>query len=139
MIGVICSGSITEVKVTCSAGAIYGDFTSGASTVTLMSLQHLLLQANGSVWIIVAGEPKRTPAYSGLVTRTKAETETGIEPSAIRPALVNIFTKVVQEFKVNGVYAGFCENTTGANITLYVPPGQKWKGKGVCEVSTVLL
>jgi hypothetical protein len=74
-----------NVKVKTAAGVIKGDFVTGQGTIQLELNQHVTLQAEGTNWLIVAGEPKREAAYEVRTSRTKG---VEYEPSAPRPTFV---------------------------------------------------
>jgi hypothetical protein len=128
-IGVYCGPTAASCKVTVSGVAfIYGDFISGVATITLTSLQHVWLYSNGSIWQIVAGEPKREQTYV-FKEFTKAVAEAGVEPSATRPAMVNLACTSGSGgyvIVVGGKSAGIAPQGTVGTASVYVPPGQKW-------------
>ena len=83
IIGVICTAA--ECKITTSGGAsIVGDFTV-KSTVTLTEHQHLIVQSDGTNWIILSGEPKRENKWTAQVEKLK---ETAYTVSETRPSTV---------------------------------------------------
>jgi hypothetical protein len=116
IIGVFSGLGITT-KVTTSGGAsIVGDFVNGA-TITLTSLQHVILVSEGTNWFIIAGEPKRTNAYSAIETfgpYTSGQKLTWTNPSASREAWVNLTVGcnattsfgVNAQVRVGGVHVG---------------------------------
>ncbi len=85
MVGVY-NASAGAIKVKTAAGVIAGDFLTAAGEIELMTAQHILLQADGTNWIIVAGEPRRTQTYA----RTLRAIGAAFEPSATRPSYVNV-------------------------------------------------
>lgn len=133
----IASGE--EVKVKTNGGLIYGDFVVGSAEVVLLAQQHVLLQNNGTDWVIVSGESKRTQTYSAQVVAGKATAEAGIEPSATRPALVTAQTTIAgtAELFVGAVLLGGYTNTEP--VTFFVPPGVKWKINQQVGYSSILL
>jgi hypothetical protein len=157
IIAVYCSASCTSVKVsTVSGQKIYGDFITGVETVTLLPLQHVLLQSDGTEWLIIAGEPRQEEVYSNQ-SYGKAEAEAGVEASASRPAFVNLVVvsavnaAVEAEIEVNGSRAGEVQQSAGGGVSVsrtpcpvWVNPGQKWSLRvgssnvGAIEAFTVL-
>jgi hypothetical protein len=144
IIGVFCSA--TSCKITTSGGAfIIGDFITAASktaTITLLEGQHVVLQSNGTNWLIIAGEPKREAPYV-LKSLSKAEGEGGAEPSATRPALVTFAAKQEENggwvrlvVTIGGVTIGEATATgeseaakinPTACVTIETLPGETWK------------
>jgi hypothetical protein len=125
LIGVYSSNGC---KVTASSGKIYGDFISpGQTTVELSSDQHLLVFADGSNWLIIAGEAKREQTYGAQVARVK---NTLYEPSASRPTLVvlEVATGGPAEILVGGVVIAL-EAKIGSINTFICPAGVKWELK----------
>jgi hypothetical protein len=57
--GRVCGvyASASGVKVKTAAGVIAGDFLTGQATIELRLNQHVVLEAEGTNWLIVAGEP----------------------------------------------------------------------------------
>lgn len=119
------------IKVSAKAGkTIVGDFVN-QEVVELMPAQHLLLEANGSNWTIVAGEPKREQKYA-LKTYTKAEAEAAPVLSANRPAMAVFKTSGGGPIELGGSSLGF-------GSTFWVNPGQKFKATEATEVLIILL
>lgn len=120
-IAVFCGGSATSVKVTCSSGKIYGDFTEGATTVTLATYQHLRVVASGEHWFIESGEPKREGVQKfKALTSGKAE-----EFSATRPVIAKLqagsegtITEIKQHTEAEGPLPA------KALVTVYVQAGE---------------
>lgn len=133
MIAVFCGGSATSVKVTCSSGKIYGDYTEGATTVTLTTYQHILVIASGEHWFIMAGEPKREQKYAAKKEYSQAEAEAGVETSATRLSYVVFSGNVPSTLEIGGVEV---PTTTRAYL---IPPGQKWKTTGAPSLSVSVL
>lgn len=135
------------IKVKTAAGVIAGDFITGQATIQLELNQHVVLEAEGTNWRIIAGEPKREQLYSGLTLHTKVEMEAGVEISATRPAMASV--------RIEGAFAGTESVSVGGRIaaivakaeagsnpstaTVYVPPGQKVVVGRVTEISAILL
>jgi hypothetical protein len=115
-----CAASSCKVK---AAAGIYGDFTNGATEVTLLEHQHLRLRGNGTVWLIVAGEPKREDAYVSH-EYTPAELVSGVELSPTRDAWVVVQNQVLAGFSIGGV--AFTQ-TIELGQGFLVPLGQKVK------------
>lgn len=131
VVGVFNAGT-SEVTVisTTHGGAMYGDFTVGATSITLEAYQHVLFWANGSNWLIIAGEPKREQAY---VRHESLSSNTEYEPSATRPTFVSLQINQEANHYVK-IFVGGIEivelNTGGEAIVGYsfeVPAGKKWK------------
>lgn len=151
VVGVFCGGAATATTVKTNGGYIYGDFVSAASEVKLTQYQHVLLQSDGSNWLIIAGEPKREQAY----VATEAEEA---EPSATRPAFVSLLCRATAGKKPSSLLevgpAGSLKKAdwfvlgsapaeeTGYGLRALVLPGQKWKvilgtGNSVYQVTTL--
>jgi hypothetical protein len=112
LIGVYCGGGIAGCKVTASSGKIFGDFlTAGATTVELTTCQHVLVQADGSNWLIIAGEPKRETEYAEK-TYSKAEAEAGFELSATRPGFL------LASPQAGGTFGGASVTVNGHIVTV---------------------
>jgi hypothetical protein len=131
-------------KVTTSGGAfIIGDFITAASktaTITLAEGQHVVLQSNGTNWIIVAGEPKREQVYASEVARVRA---TAYEASATRPTQVILSATGKEGFVVNvggvrvAIQGGGNTGAGGQTVTTFlVPPGLKWEVEQAGVAST---
>lgn len=123
IIGVLASG-ITEAKVTTSGGAvIYGAYVSpGVATIKLASAQTVILQSDGTNWLIVAGEPKREQKYSAVEAFSQAEGEAGITPSATRPATIVMWLELEAAPKLGG--RGMPIVPAKGAVTYKVNPGQ---------------
>lgn len=133
IVGIWCSAKTITVKAAV-AGTIFGDFIEGATTITLMKTQHVLLQADGTNWDILAGEPKRTETYGALTSRSAAEYETaGLTPSTTRPTWVTLSMRILvgQTVKVTVGGVLMAEATAiseqGSTFPVFVPPGQVLK------------
>lgn len=145
-VAVFCGTQPTSIKVQASGTKIYGDFITGIETITLAQLQHVTLIANGTVWLIVAGEPKREQLYSGFTAHTKVELEAGVEISASRPAMVSVRVEGAwagaESISVGGKAAAIVAKAeAGSNLstaTVYVPPGQKVTVLRAAEISAIL-
>jgi hypothetical protein len=130
-------GAGTGCKVTASAGKIYGDFVTGATTVELSLYQHIIVEGNGSNWLIIAGEPKLETTYTNK-SFSKAEAEAGVEPSATRRAQVSIVgTTEAGTVNVGGKLAGYF--ATSASCAVLVPPGVKWTANKEVTAMTIPL
>ncbi len=154
MVGAFAIGGC-KVKAE-GAAKIFGDFTTGIAEVALATNQHVTVFANGTNWLIIAGEPKREQIYVSK-SWSKAEAETGVTPSVTRPAFVTLTVisevekAVNAQLKVGGVTAGevAAASITGAasktSLGLWVNPNQVWKltagatGLGSILTGTVLL
>lgn len=132
MVGVLANNH--EVKVAAGEALIYGDFIEGATPITLVGYQHVVLVSDGTNWFIVAGEPKRTATYAA-VERKEGESWT---PSATRPAFLvfkaesggavtlEVRIKVAGAEIINGRYLGKGEAVSinpEATNSLVVPAG----------------
>lgn len=129
-VAVFCGTQPTSIKVQASGTKIYGDFITGIETITLAQLQHVTLIANGTVWLIVSGEPKREQAYGALANRGFGGE---LEPNATRPTLVSLVLTATGGSKytltVGGVEVGFWEfgTTVSVSYSFEVLAGEKWK------------
>jgi hypothetical protein len=119
IVGVFCKAA--SCKITTSGGAfIQGDFITIASktaTITLLEGQHVILQSDGTNWLIIAGEPLRAAKYSALeafAPLAAGQKVTWTNPSATREAWVNLTVScnasasfgVNAQLRVGGVHAG---------------------------------
>lgn len=132
VIGVWALAGETKIE-TFSGEGIYGDFTSGKTTINLTEFQHVILQGNEGGWLIIAGEPRNENAYGALTERTN---EAENEPSATRPTFVTGYAGKSNEQWVLGLYVGGVNITAlmGANVVanqvpfaFICPPKVKWK------------
>jgi hypothetical protein len=90
---------VAETKIATSGGAkIAGDFINEEATIKLSTNQHVILQSDGTRWLIVGGEPKREGTYAAQVTRASA---TPYTPSASRPTMVALRMYSENAFSVN--------------------------------------
>lgn len=123
------TGTVSPVTVTTTAlSAIYGDFISGASIITLMPNQHVTLQQKlDGNWMIVAGEPLRESPYGSSTPRT---TGTPWIPSMSRPSFVVVkIGEGVGEMLIGGVNVGGAGSTPYlVNCSYYVAAGEKIDG-----------
>lgn len=147
----VASGGLPVVNVATGGSArIYGDFTKLVSSVVLAEYQHVLLQADGANWLIVAGEPRREQVYAEK-SITKAEAETGFIPSESRTCEVKVTcgeTNGTTKFtlEVAGQTVGTMiipsNSTTEGTLSAKVNPGQRWKLAAtgaftICNVHTL--
>jgi limonene-1,2-epoxide hydrolase len=135
VIGVF-AGEGAKIEVRAVGASIIGDFEN-TTHATLLSQQHLMLQADGSNWLIIAGEPMRESPYSTKVERTQ---NVEYEVSARREAYVILSTPFAGSFKVyvGGVFVGYLWAKTetsgeseGASLGFPVGAGEKWKAVGL--------
>lgn len=143
---VYAAGGTTTV--TAGSGGIYGDFSAGVSSVTLATQQHVwVARKSDGNWVIVAGETKREQTYS-TVFMTEAESKTGAIPSTSRPALVNLEVvgvaakELTVQAEVGSEAAGGVQGVNGSNkfigtISLFVPPGVRWKVLSASNIEEV--
>ncbi len=129
IVGVFCSKLITSIEVKCTkvATTISGDFFE-ATACKLTGGQHLLMQATGGGWVILAGEPKREQTYEA----TKSVlTSASFTPSTTRPAFIS----------ATGVTAWAVGGIATVGSAFYVPPGQAVKNESgsTATVSVLLL
>lgn len=138
VIGVYCGFLATECSIKTTGGAlIYGNFTKEASTISLASLQYVILQSTGVNWIIIAGQPLNENSYTAQVEHIA--NPGGYEEiiSATRPsyAVVEVPTGSVEIF-VGGVSVG---NVSGVgSLGLIVPAKQKIKVTALSSVKFFL-
>ncbi len=140
IVGVFAGNSVTSMTVKAPVvNTIFGDFITAATTITLTKLRHVILQATGTSWLIIAGEPARTQTIT-VVSKSKAEAETGTEPSATRQAYVTLSTAAAE---LSGLAIGAEGPLIAASgvkgISLFINPTQKWKATVAVTASTLLL
>jgi hypothetical protein len=105
-IGVYADGVTVSVK--CSEGHINGGFVKEESTIVLPPGTLVILQAEGTGYLITSGEPRREAKYSAPKAYDRAEAEAGITTSASRDveALLSVYgegeTAMAWTFKVGG-------------------------------------
>jgi hypothetical protein len=123
--------SVETSKIKCSSGKIFGDFLQEGSTeITLSSLQHVILQAEGTYYFIVAGEPKYENSYGAIVAR--ADNTEYIADAKRKTFVILQLLCGGGESQVD-VYVGTAKITSisATNIQLpvsfYVPAGVKWR------------
>lgn len=128
IVGVMAGNSANSITVKAAAvKTIFGDFIAEATEITLAKLQHVILQATGTAWLIIAGEPKREQKYEAEKAIVAAETVT---PSATRPAFVA--TTGSTAWEVGGKVV--------IGSSFFVPPGQTLKNtSGSTAKASVLL
>ncbi len=134
---VAVSANNHEVKVAAGSALIYGDWITGATPVTLVGYQHLLLMADGSNWHILAGESKRTQEYGALTSRSL---NTAYEVSSTRPAVVILqiafsTTGQIAKVGVGGPTFPVVVEIQGVyeivqSVTVWLNPGQEWQVTG---------
>jgi hypothetical protein len=131
-IGVFALGGEVTAKTT-SAEHINGDFLAETATsCKLTKFQHVVVQYDGTRWMIVAGEPKREQTYSALTERTN---EVEYEPSPTRLTWVEVQGVFATEKPwfmktfVGGVELPAPSSATESQMvrSFLVPPGTKWK------------
>ncbi len=139
-VGVICKNAIEKVEMKATGVKIFGDFlaAAGVETIILRENQHVIVEADGTNWWIIAGEPARTQLFA-TTTLTTAEAEGGANPSKVRPALVNVVavgkvnTAISGSWKVGASVAGEFSSAaiagaaTKASTSLWVNPNLGWK------------
>lgn len=136
-ISVYTGVSSTATIARSGSASIYGDFISGATSITLAALQHVILNSDGSNWFIVAGEPKREATPGGWTARTPG---TEYEASATRPVFVRILvegkasTSLAYGLTVAGVgdpgetvLPAISGGKVKITSSFWLMPGQKWK------------
>jgi hypothetical protein len=138
VVSIFATTGTATIKATGGA-EIFGDFIYAATEITLSEWQHVLLKADGTNWLILAGEPKRTQAYSAQVERVN---RTEYEVSSTREADVVVEGRafenagtavVVISVSINGVTlgraSGIAPETGGeavASLSFRLPAGSKW-------------
>jgi hypothetical protein len=85
---VFAGAGVVSTITTTGAQKIYGDFVNGATTIHLAEYQHVWLVSWSSLWIIVAGEPKREQKYGAWAKVAEKVTSYGVTPSTTRDAEV---------------------------------------------------
>jgi hypothetical protein len=131
---VVYSGVGTNTLKAEGGAKFFGDFINGQETIAVAANQHVYVFANGTHWLIIAGEPKLEQLYSAGTAYTKAEAEAGVEPSSSRMAFIR-FNLELKTLTIGGVLIG----DTPALGTVLVPPGQKWKGTTATNITQLLL
>ena len=140
--------SVTETKVTASGGAlIYGDFTHDAATIVLSLYQHVVLQSNGSAWLIISGEPKRESTYTSVtyeagVAQKISESRPGLvyvtaSFVANKTATLNLLvgaTTIGQAKVSKGLEEAFKQQMSG-----YVPANQTYTLSGGTNLESVFI
>ncbi len=120
------------VKVKTAAGAIFGDFLPalGAAEITLVLNQHVILEATGTNWIVVAGKPA-LPAYTArvegsnftpasdafVIARMTYETGKGEGTWALKVGAVEVASGNKEQPTVNST----------ESISFLCPGGVEWK------------
>jgi hypothetical protein len=138
-IGVFALGGEVTVKTT-SAEHINGDFLAEAATsCKLTKFQHVVVQYDGTRWLIVAGQPANENASAAQVSRAE---KTLFEPSATRPTEVaftiaapNEGSPVAFEIFRGGVLIigpvlipkGTPSGNASTAVTFLCPPKVKWE------------
>ncbi|HXJ92632.1 MAG TPA: hypothetical protein VMT20_07090 [Terriglobia bacterium] len=139
-IGIFVGSGTTGVKVKCESGKLYGDAVVGATEVALAGNQHLLVEANGTNWLILAGEVMSEAKYVAIKTLTKVEAEAEVEVSASRPAQVQLIPKENScAVEVSGISLGTFTGNSATQLTFRLNPGQKFKANKECFYSYILL
>ena len=127
--------TVAETKVTTSGGAeVFGDFIVGA-TFTLSTNQHVVLQANGTNWLVIAGEPKRGATYTALAASTinAKHLVSATRPSVVLLTVYNVLGSPIVEAKilVGATQIGLIALTEEAvrywSVTLHLEPGDEWE------------
>jgi hypothetical protein len=145
-IGVWALGGGPAKTITVKAGGniIYGAGSTGVETITLAVGQHVLLQAVGVSWLIVAGEPMLAGAYGAKEARTPG---TAYEPSATQQTFVvlSIRAENINSFIQCGEFIAEFSAPAGASVTIpfgfICPAGASWKvpASGVSELHSTYL
>ncbi len=137
ILAVTCANGINAITIKAPvAKTIFGDFLVEETTIVLGKNQHVLLQADGTNWNILAGEPRRTRTMNGPITYTQAEAEAGVELNAARACLVTVYstsalTSVLAEAQT--VAAPVAKESP---VTFWLNPAQKWKAAGAAVKAT---
>lgn len=127
-IGIFCGAAATSAKVTTSGGAlIFGDSLNGVGTITLTSLQHVVLTSDGTNWLIVAGEVGQSwglitsagATTSGSGDYTSAKTGTGIFTITWITAKLSANYAVVASTNGGGVGGPFVSQVTGIEASKF--------------------
>lgn len=139
-IGVFAAASPIVVKTT-SGEHIWGDFLGEVATsCKLLLFQHIIVQYDGTRWLIVAGQPTNENVYGAQTSRAFG---TEYEPSANRPTFVTVVSekvgagapKLVLFIKIGGVLTHQQSILNNAEEGDYVclsficPPKVKWKAE----------
>lgn len=147
MIGIGTNSVINAVKVKAKEGKIFSpQHQAGATTVEVTKLSPIIVLADGSNWLRIAGEEKSEQAYGA---RTKRASGAEVEPSATRPAFVTGWV-LIESGKTGTIKIGAEEviqmlQTSGVSAKVpfffYVPVGLKYKFEveGASEIWTSTL
>jgi hypothetical protein len=115
MIGIGTNSIINAVKVTASSGKIFTpQHSAGATTVEVTKLSPIIVLADGSNWLRIAGEEKSEQTYKEK-TLTKAEAEAGFVLSATRTVFLSTGSEVTS---IGGA------PVKGGGTGWRIPPGQ---------------
>lgn len=132
-IGIVNATSAEAVKVSAKAGKqIIGGFFEG-EVAELLAHQAIIVEADGSNWYIIAGEPKREQKYEAAKAFTNAELKAGIEVSATRLAFVYIFTSALTTIEVDGVSVAV---QNGNALPYIIPAGKKFAAPASASTGT---
>ncbi len=139
IVGIICANAIVKITVKAPVvQTIFGQFLEKETTITLARNQTVILEADGTNWWIIAGEPKREQLYTVPIAYSKAQAEAGVEPSPLRPTFVTLSaTWTSNAVKVGGKQLTVQEGT-GA-LSFWVNPGQSWVTNVAVSAVTLLL
>ncbi len=140
-VGVICKNAIEEVKMKATGVKIFGDFlaAAGVETIGIRENQHVIVEADGTNWWIIAGEPANTNLYAAELSVTLGEAEAGITISKARPAIVTVMAEMTTnqglEITVTGKRVSATAQTATGTITVpltfRVGAAQVWKAKAI--------
>ncbi len=139
-VGIICANTIAGVKLKTGSGLIYGDFVAGLAEIPIQKYQHVIVEADGTNWWIISGEPKRQAVWEAF-TLSKVEAEAAAAPSTFRPTLMVVTAEeanmvVESETVLLSTAAGLPVN---ASITFQLSPGFAWKGNKKCHLARLFL
>ncbi len=150
-VGIICKTAVASVTLKAGAGAkIFGDFlaAAGVASCVIAENQHVIVEADGTNWWIIAGEPKREQTYTALTEHIILSTaEFGEEPSSVRPSsvtgMINAPGAGTEMEIVIGVQTIMTNVAIKGQLPLpayFIPPGKtiKFKNQGAETVKVFL-
>lgn len=122
------------VKVKSTEGTISGDFINSLATIELTALQHVILQGNGSNWLITSGEPTREQRYVGRTERTSGVSYeiTGTREVEVIISMITglgLGSTVSGNLYINGGLFLQLEGRGAVQTTIRLHPADKWEIK----------
>ncbi len=142
-VGIICKNTVAAVALKATGVKIFGDFlaAAGVEVINIAENQHVVVEADGTNWWIISGEPKREQLYSARVASVAGE---GHTPNTVRPVEV-VLTHKVSEGGIGSLVVAGKEIMTAvigagaAYVSFICPPGGVWKASEATEYSYLIL